>query len=95
MPGVTLEVNGVYYQMDDPVYTSTIRVKTLPPAVLGILYVSFAVLTFGLYICFFMVPVFVCVKGDGYSITSPKQTNDIIYGLGISPEQQPAKGEQL
>lgn len=85
-PGEIMEVDGVAYRFNAPVNYSGIRVKTLPSAVLGALYACFVLLTAGLYMCFFMIPVYVRITGKGYALYSPKKSNDISHEISLIPE---------
>ncbi len=86
VPGETMEVDGVTYRFNAPISYSGVRVKTLPAAVLGALYACFALLIAGLYLCFFMIPVYVRITGGGYALYSPKKSNDISHEISLIPE---------
>ena len=81
-----MEVDGVTYRFNAPVSYSGIRVKTLPSVVLGALYACFALLTAGLYMCFFTIPVYVRITDRGYALYGPKKSNDISHEISLIPE---------
>jgi len=71
-PGETITVGDVAFTMQDAVSYPGLRIKYLPSWILGALYASFALIVFALYVCFFVRPVCVAVREDGYAIASPK-----------------------
>lgn len=87
-PGETIEVGDVSFTMLDPVSYPGLRIKYLPGYVLGALYASFVLMVAALYVCFFMRPVCVAVREDGYAIASPKPQ------LGLQLEIDAIAGEE-
>lgn len=80
-PGTTLNVGGVEYTFEELSYTSTLRVKTYPPAAFELLYVSFVLLIFGLWLTFFHVPAYVCFEEKGCRLLSSKPLPDLTQAL--------------
>lgn len=78
LPGTTLAVSGVTYTFESPVYFPQIRIKTVPAIAMGLLYFSFALITAGLYLCFFHVPVFVTVGKKSFAVSGPKTDINLI-----------------
>mgnify|MGYP000860839121 CR=1 FL=1 len=72
LPGETLSAGGIEFTFGQPAEFSVIRVKTFPAGALGLLYFSFALLIFGLWLCFFHVPVYIKIGPGGAAIRSPK-----------------------
>lgn len=56
-PGTTLEAGGIYFTMCEPESYPGLLVKSQPEWTLWFLYLSFALMLLGLYLCFFHVPV--------------------------------------
>ena len=87
-PGETITLGGVTFTMEAPVSYPGLRIKYLSGVILGALYASFAFIVLALYICFFMRPVCVAVREDGYAIASPKPQ------LGLQLELESLNGEE-
>lgn len=87
-PGETLALGDVNFTMEAPVSYPGLRIKYLSGVILGALYASFAFIVLALYICFFMRPVCVAVREDGYAIASPKPQ------LGLQLELESLNGEE-
>lgn len=87
-PGETITLGGVSFTMEVPVSYPGLRIKYLSGVILGALYASFAFIVLALYICFFMRPVCVAVREDGYAIASPKPQ------LGLQLELESLNGEE-
>lgn len=83
IPGETLVVGEVRYTFHPPVWVPGIRVKTNPPAILGLLYASFGVMILGLWLCFFHVPAYVKLDNTGYAVYSPKAQEELAYQLEL------------
>lgn len=77
-PGTTLEVGGVQYTFYDPEVCPGVRVKTQPEWTLVLLYLSFAIMTAGLFLCFFVIPQAAYKKEEGLSIVGTKDISDQI-----------------
>ena len=71
-PGTTIAAGGVLYTFHDPEAYPGLRIKTQPDWALWLLYFSFALMTVGLYLCFFQIPEAAHVKPDGISIVGQK-----------------------
>ena len=63
-PDVTLECGGFFCTFRAPAAYPVLCVRSLPGWALPFLYVSFALLLAGLYLCFFVTPMAVSVRGD-------------------------------
>ena len=87
-PGETIALGDVSFTMEAPVSYPGLRIKYLSGVILGALYASFAFIVLALYICFFMRPVCVAVREDGYAIASPKPQ------LGLQLELESLNGEE-
>lgn len=71
-PGTTVTAGAVYYTFYEPEAYPGLRVKTQPEWALWLLYASFAMMTVGLYLCFFQIPEAAQIKEDGISIAGKK-----------------------
>ena len=71
-PGEELTLGDITYIPCEPVSYPGLRIKSIAPAVLGVLYASFVLLIAALTVCFFMRPVCVAVRPEGYAVASPK-----------------------
>lgn len=71
-PQETITVGDVSFTMEGPVSYPGLRIKYLSGVILGALYASFAFIVAALYVCFFMRPVCVAVRENGYAVVSPK-----------------------
>ena len=88
LPGETITVGDVSFTPEAPVSYPGLRIKYLPGAILGALYASFVFFVAALYICFFMRPVCVAVRENGYAMVSPKPQ------LGLQLELDALDGEE-
>ena len=79
-PGEELTLGDITYIPGEPVSYPGLRIKSIAPAVLGVLYASFVLLIAALTVCFFMRPVCVAVRPEGYAIVSQRPQ------LGLSLE---------
>ena len=77
LPGEELETSDAVYRFGKPMYYPGIRVKTTPFWAYGLLYLSFAAITLGLYLCFFVPAAAVAVDEKGYYIVSRKWENEL------------------
>ncbi|MBQ7737192.1 MAG: cytochrome c biogenesis protein ResB [Oscillospiraceae bacterium] len=66
-PGDRVEVSDAVYTFSEPVHYPGIRVKTTPVWIYALLYLSFAALIAGLYLCFFASVASVSVEDGGWS----------------------------
>jgi len=80
-PDETLTIGDVSFTLLDPVSYPGLRIKHMNTAVLGALYAVFALLVAGLYLCFFVTPVAVCVTQEGYAVCSPKTQTGLMIEL--------------
>ena len=81
LPDETFEVGGVYYTFRAPQAYPGLSVKTVPEWVIPVLYVSFAVLVLGLYLCFFNVPAALYFADGKVRVSSGKDASDVIQQL--------------
>lgn len=72
-PGTTVTAGGVFYTFYAPEAYPGLRVKTQPEWALWLLYVSFAMMTAGLYLCFFHIPEAAHIKENGVTIVGKKE----------------------
>ena len=70
-------VGGVTYTFRAPRPYPGLRIKTIPAWVLPLLYLSFAILLAGLYLCFFHVPVLAAVRERKLVLASFKDMEDL------------------
>lgn len=89
-PDETLTIGDVSFTLLDPVSYPGLRIKHMNPAVLGMLYVVFALLVAALYLCFFVTPVAVCVTDNGYAVYSPKTLTGLQIELKALLEEEKA-----
>ena len=85
-PGTTLEAGGVYYTMYAPESYPGLCVKTQPEWTLWLLYLSFALMILGLYLCFFHVPVAAACGGDGIRFAADKDIGDWVEEKRLETE---------
>lgn len=89
-PDETLTIGDVSFTLLEPVSYPGLRIKHMNPAVLGMLYVVFALLVAALYLCFFVTPVAVCVTDNGYAVYSPKTLTGLQIELKALLEEEKA-----
>lgn len=89
-PQEEITVGGVAYTLLEPVSYPGLRIKYLPGGILGALYASFAFMVAALYVCFFMRPVCVAVRENGYAVAGPKA----LLGLQLELEMISNDGEE-
>lgn len=77
-PGTTVNVGNITFTFYDPGVYPGLRVKTQPEWTLWLLYLSFALMVLGLYLCFFRVPEAAYIKTDGIAIAGRKDISDQI-----------------
>ena len=77
LPGESVETSDAVYEFLAPRYFPGIRVKTTPVSIYALLYASFALLTAGLYLCFFAPAAAVAVGKDGYAVVSRKGEQEL------------------
>ena len=88
-PGTTVHVGGVTFTFYEPQAYPGLRIKTQPEWTLWLLYLSFALMLIGLYLCFFAIPEAAAVKADGLTIVGRKDITDRIeqYKEEMEPNQ--------
>ena len=77
LPGTSYQVGEMLCTFNNPVFYPGIRVKTSPDIIMLLLYISFMLMIFGLWLCFFHIPTYVKIDHKGYAIVSPKSTERI------------------
>ena len=87
-PGTTVESGGVFYSFHEPEAYPGLRVKTQPEWVLWLLYLSFAMMIAGLYLCFFLIPEAAQIKTDGIAIVGRKDISQQIEQYRIELQQE-------
>ena len=80
-PDETLNVAGVYYTFRAPMAYPGLRFKTIPSFALPFLYLSFALLVIGLYLCFFHAPAAAVVRGEHIAIKEARDSEMLIRTL--------------
>ncbi len=76
VPGDEIETSDAVYRLEAPLLYPAIRVKTTPVWIYGLLYLSFAVLVAGLYLCFFQSPAVVILSPEGYTLTGKRNDTE-------------------
>ena len=66
-----------------------LRIKTQPEWAMWILYLSFVLMTVGLYLCFFHVPAAAVVRGDGIALKCPKDAESLEDALREAADGAP------
>ena len=77
LPGESVETADAVYEFKSPRYFPGIRVKTTSVGIYALLYASFALLTAGLYLCFFAPAAAAAVGKDGYAVVSRKGEQEL------------------
>ena len=77
LPGEMVTTGDAEYTFDMPQYYPGIRVKTTPVSIYALLYISFALLVAGLYLCFFAPAAVVAIEDMGYAIVSRKGETEL------------------
>lgn len=87
-PGEAITIGDVTFTMEPPVSYPGLRIKYLPGYILGALYASFAFIVAALYVCFFMRPVCVAVREDGYAVAGPKENLGLKLELDMLDDKE-------
>ena len=77
LPGESVETADAVYEFKAPRYFPGIRVKTTSVGIYALLYASFALLTAGLYLCFFAPAAAAAVGKNGYAVVSRKGEQEL------------------
>ena len=77
-PGTEIEAGGITFYFHEPEAYPGLRVKTQPDWTLWLLYLSFALMLLGLYLCFFERTEAAHIKKDGLTIVGRKDISDRI-----------------
>ena len=77
-PGTEITAGGISFLFHEPQPYPGLRVKTQPEWTLWLLYLSFALMLLGLYLCFFAIPEAAAVRADGIAIAGRKDISDRI-----------------
>ena len=67
-PGDSVQIGEIEFIFNAPAYYSGIRVKRVPHPFLELLYVSFMLMVFGFWLCFFHRPVIVAIGLESYKV---------------------------
>jgi len=89
-PDETLTIGDVSFTLLSPVSYPGLRIKHMHTVILRLLYAVFVLMVAALYLCFFMVPVFVKVTDEGYTLISPKAQTGLIIDLQALLEEEKA-----
>ena len=76
VPGDEVETADAVYRLEAPELYPVLRVKTTPLWIYALLYLSFAALVAGLYLCFFRSPAVVVLSPEGYSLTGKRSDTE-------------------
>lgn len=90
LPGETLKVGDISFTMMPPVSYPGLRIKVIPPVLLGLMYAAFVLMVLALYLCFFMSPVYVKMTPAGYAMLSQRAQP----GLVMEIENLLSEGEE-
>ena len=71
-PGDAVEVSDAIYRFEEPEVYPSLRVKTTPVWIYALLYLSFVLMTAGLYLCFFRSGAALFLGEDGYSLAEKR-----------------------
>lgn len=82
-PGDGIETDDAVYTFEEPMVYPSVRVKTTPVWVYALLYVSFALIVAGIYLCFFSPAAAVSVREQGYSIAGKKSDTELRQRLQV------------
>lgn len=77
-PGTEMRAGGVSFAFHEPGAYPGLLVKTQPEWTLWLLYLSFAVMLLGLYLCFFAIPEAAHIRQDGISLAGRKDISEQI-----------------
>ena len=77
-PGTEITAGDVSFFFHEPQAYPGLRVKSQPEWTLWLLYLSFALMLLGLYLCFFYIPEAAHIKPDGLSVVGRKDISDRI-----------------
>jgi cytochrome c biogenesis protein ResB len=77
-PGTEITAGGVSFFFHEPQAYPGLRVKSQPEWTLWLLYLSFALMLLGLYLCFFYIPEAAHIKTEGLSVVGRKDISDRI-----------------
>lgn len=80
-PGDEISAGGVTFRIGDALTSPGLRIKQISGAVLTMLYIVFALMVIGLWMCFFGVPVCVTVGKGGFAVTSSKPQTGLLLEL--------------
>ena len=80
-PGDEFSAGGITFRIKDAITYPGLRVKQLSEGILVLLYIVFAMMVVGVWMCFFKVPVGISIKKDGFAITSSKPQTGLMLEL--------------
>ncbi len=90
-PNTTVAAGGMLFNFHYPETYPGLRVKSQPQWTLALLYVSFAVLLIGLYLCFFYIPIAATDK-NGIALAGRKDITDWIEQIKSDSDDQKETG---
>lgn len=82
-PGDSIETDDAVYTFEQPIVYPSVRVKTTPVWVYALLYASFALITAGIWLCFFSPAAAVSIGEQGYSIAGKKSDTELRQRLRV------------
>ena len=88
VPGTTLVVGQVSYTFEKPMNISTLRLKSYPPGIFALLYLSFVLLIGGIWLAFFQVPAYVRAEDNGYVLRSAKPVPELEKAIEKIPHKR-------
>lgn len=85
-PDESLTIGGIVFTFLSPAEYPGLRIKHVSTWMFAGLYASFALMVLALYLCFFMIPVCVTLREDGYAISSPKPQQGLELDIRVLME---------
>ncbi len=96
-PGDDIRIGDITFTFLSPLEYPGLRIKRTEPLLYAGLYLGFALMVAGLYLCFFAVPVFIRVEQDAFALVCPKSPQGILQELraGLSAVGRPDKPKEV
>jgi len=96
-PGDDIRIGDITFTFLSPLEYPGLRIKRTEPLLYAGLYLGFALMVAGLYLCFFAIPVFIRVEQDAFALVSPKSPQGILLELraGLSAKGGPDKQKEV
>ena len=82
-PGTEIEAGGITFYFHEPEAYPGLRVKTQPDWTLWLLYLSFALMLLGLYLCFFTPAACILVDEDSYRLICRKSEMELKQKISL------------